>query len=342
MPFSTGQILNNRYRIVKLLGQGGFGAVYRAWDLQLEGVCALKENLDATPEAQRQFEREARLLFGLRHLGLARVSDYFFIPGQGQYLVMEYIEGDDLETRLSQARIGAVQSLSEKEVLPWLIQTCDALTYLHTRTSPVIHRDIKPANIKITPEGQAVLVDFGIAKIFDPHLKTHTGARAATPGYAPPEQFGQGITDAQSDVYALGATAYHLLAGQVPPPAMDITAGLAPPPPPVRTLNPAVSESTSQAIQHAMQLNRAARTPSAAAFKAELGQAAAAPVSTLPSTVTVPQVSGAPYRASPAAPARQPALAPAGGARPALYWLGGGLLALFLILYLLIANASGL
>ena len=170
MQLIPGQVLVNRYRIVRLLGQGGFGAVYRVWDMQMEGVCAVKENLDTSAEAQVQFEKEAKMLFSLRHSGLPRVFDTFVVPGQGQYLVMDYIEGEDLQELLDR---GA--PLTVGQVINWISQVCDALTYLHSHQPAIIHRDIKPANIKITPENQAVLVDFGIAKVYDPLLMTTRG-----------------------------------------------------------------------------------------------------------------------------------------------------------------------
>jgi len=202
MNLVPGQLLNSRYRIVKLLGQGGFGAVYRAWDTNLHGPVAVKENFDPSPASQNQFAREASMLFLLRHNNLPRVIDHFNIPGQGQYLVMDFIEGEDLQAMLDQTG----GPLDEATVLPWIEQVCDALEYMHSQNPPVIHRDIKPANIKITPQGQAILVDFGIAKTFDPNLATTQGARAVTPGFSPNEQYGQGRTDARTDVYALGAT----------------------------------------------------------------------------------------------------------------------------------------
>jgi eukaryotic-like serine/threonine-protein kinase len=262
MPLSTGQILNNRYRIVRLLGQGGFGAVYRAWDMNLNIVCALKENLDTSPEAQRQFAREASLLATLRHPHLPVVGDHFSLAGQGQYLVMDYVEGEDLQAMLD--RTGGPLPLAQ--VLPWIIQVCDALTYLHTHLPPVIHRDIKPANIKITPQSQAVLVDFGVAKVYDPNLKTTLGARAVTPGYSPPEQYGRGTTDARSDIYALGATFYTLLTGDTPPDSVDIMTRRASMPAPASSLNLQISPQVSAAIEKAMQPDWSQRYTSAAEF----------------------------------------------------------------------------
>ena len=220
MPHKTGHILNNRYRIVSLLGQGGMGAVYRAWDINLNKPAAIKENLDTSSKAQEQFIREAQILARLSHPHLTRVTDYFFIPDQGQYLVMDYIEGKDLGSMLDKRGI-----IPESQALGWTYQICDALTYLHNQPSPIIHRDIKPANIKIRPDGKAILVDFGIAKVYDPELSTTVGARAVTPGYSPPEQYGMASTDPQSDIYSLGATLYHLLTGHVPPESVHRIAG---------------------------------------------------------------------------------------------------------------------
>jgi basic membrane protein A len=266
MSLSAGQILNNRYRIVRLLGEGGFGAVYRAWDTSLKQPCAVKENLDTRPEAQRQFEREAIILAGLRHPGLPRVFDHFILPGQGQYLVMDYVEGEDLQSMIN--RTG--EPLPESQILEWVSQVCQALIYLHSHHPPVIHRDIKPANIRITPQGQAILVDFGIAKLFDPNLKTTVGARAVTPGYSPPEQYGEGATDAQSDVYALGATVYHLLTGHEPPASMDIVSGVVEPPRSANLVNPAVSPGVSAALEQAMEINRSQRLKNILEFKEAL------------------------------------------------------------------------
>jgi serine/threonine protein kinase len=266
MPLSPGQILNNRYRIDRLLGRGGFGTLYYVWDINLESPRALKENLDTSPEAQRQFKREAQILDKLAHPNLPRVLDHFVVPEQGQYLVMDFVEGEDLQEKL----VKADGPLPEAQVLEWIGQICDALTYLHSQKPPVIHRDIKPANIRITPDGKAMLVDFGIAKIYDPDLGTTRGARAITSGYSPPEQYGRGLTDAQSDIYALGATCYHLLTGQIPPDSVDILNNTDAAPLPVNQLNHQVTPQVSAAIARAMQPNRELRWQSVADFKAAL------------------------------------------------------------------------
>ena len=124
MPLSVGYVLLNRYRVVKLIKQGGFGAVYRAWDLHLNVPCALKENQDInSADAQLLFSSEARMLANLTHINLPRVTNYFEVPGQGQYLVMDFVEGNDLEELLA----AAGGALHETQVLPWAYQICDAL-----------------------------------------------------------------------------------------------------------------------------------------------------------------------------------------------------------------------
>ena len=264
MPLNQGQVINNRYRIVRLLGQGGFGAVYRAYDLTLRNPCAVKENLELSAESQRQFEQEALILAGLRHPNLPRVYDHFVIPGQGQYLVMDFVEGEDLQSMLDRIQ----GPLREDQAIQWILQVLDALGYLHRHSPPVIHRDIKPANIKITPEGQAMLVDFGIAKVYDPHRKTTVGARAVTPGYSPPEQYGQGTTDHRTDLYALGGTLYTLLTGKQPVESVQRLSGDSLRP--ANSLNPQLSSDVSQVIGRAMALRPDDRFQSAAEFKSAL------------------------------------------------------------------------
>jgi len=266
MTLSTGEVLNNRYRIVKLLRQGGYGAVYRVWDLNMECPRALKENLDVSLEAQQQFKREAKFLGDLVHPNLPRVTDHFILPDQGQYLVMDFVEGKDLQEMLDESG----EPLSVTQLLEWADQICDALVYMHNQNPPIIHRDIKPANIKITPQGRAMLVDFGIAKIMDSGSRTAKGAKAITPGFSPPEQYGVGATDAQSDIYSLGATLYYLLTSESLPDSVDLLANIAPASEPVEQRNPTVSTQVSRAIQKAMQLNREERWRSMADFKVAL------------------------------------------------------------------------
>ena len=259
-----GTLLHDRYRIAKLLGAGGFGAVYRAWDIRLNIPCAVKENFDSSPAARSQFATEAAILSKLRHPNLPRVTDYFSLPGQGQYLVMDFVEGDDLQEMLDRAN----GPMPEKQVLQWFDQVFDALQYLHSQTPAVIHRDIKPANIKVTPQGQAILVDFGISKVFTPGLKTTQGARAVTPGFSPQEQYGKGQTDARSDVYAAGATLYNLLSACQPVDSIERTLGNSLPA--LRSINPLISPQVQSVILKAMELEPAHRFQNIAEFKEAL------------------------------------------------------------------------
>jgi len=213
-----GQTIQGRYCVVRLLGEGGFGAVYLVQDTRLGGRnLALKESFDSSAEAQKQFQLEANLLASLSHPNLPRVSDYFIEPTGRQYLVMDFVEGQDLAELIIKRRA----SVTESQALAWMIQVCEAVAYLHgQQPHPIIHRDIKPPNIKITPDGRAVLVDFGIAKVYEPHKGTARIAKAFSPGFSPVEQY-TGRTDARSDVYALGATLYCMLTATVPPDAFQ-------------------------------------------------------------------------------------------------------------------------
>jgi len=206
MELTSDTLLHERYKIVRKLGQGGMGAVYEAYDTTLETKVAVKCNFSPAQESVEQFLQEARLLAALKHPNLPRVTDYFVI-GSEQYLVMDFIPGKDLNERIKADgafELDEVLSLSEK--------LCDALAYLHRQNPPVIHRDVKPANIKITPEGNVFLVDFGIAKASGSAQETASGASGYTPGFAPPEQYGQGRTGGFSDQFSLAATIYTLLA----------------------------------------------------------------------------------------------------------------------------------
>ncbi len=277
MPLNTGEILQNRYRIARPLGRGGMGAVYRAWHLRFDLPVAVKEmtpqpGLDADTLAQlrQQFQHEAAVLARLDHPHLVGVMD-FFEEGGNVYLVMHFVEGESLAERIE--REGP---LPEDQVLVWAAQLLDALAYCHSQG--MIHRDIKPQNVIIRPDGRAVLVDFGLVKLWDPHdPRTRTAMRGmGTPEYAPPEQYGTqpGHTDPRSDLYSLGATLYHALTGQSPPSASDRMAfpdQFAP----VREWNVRVSRTTEAAVLRAMELAVGNRFPTAQDFAAALRGTAA-------------------------------------------------------------------
>jgi len=220
MPLVPSQMVHGRYRVINLLSQGGMGAVYEAMDIVLKVRCALKEMVpypgtmgSALPELREQFQQEAQLLAGLRHPNLPRVSDHFEEDGNA-YLVMDFVYGRRLDEVVAQE--GA---LPEKEVLSWARQLMEALAHCHAEG--VIHRDVKPQNVIVTWQSQAVLVDFGLAKLVDPNdPRTRTVMRGlGTPEYAPPEQYDtkRGFTDERTDIYSLGATLYHALVGTPPP-----------------------------------------------------------------------------------------------------------------------------
>ena len=283
---TAGTILQNRYRIVSLLGQGGMGAVYRAWHLHLNLPVAVKEmvpqpGLDVNTLAQlrQQFQQEAAILARLNHPHLVGVID-FFEEGNNVYLVMHFVAGESLSDRIE--REGA---LPETQVLAWADQLLDALEYCHGRG--IIHRDIKPQNVVITPEGQATLVDFGLVKLWDPNdPRTRTAMRGiGTPEYAPPEQHSTqpGHTDPRSDLYSLGATLYHALAGQAPQTASERMAfpdQFAP----VRALNPHVSSEMEAVVLKAMQLPVANRFKSVVEMRAVLGGGTVAPLKRKPTS----------------------------------------------------------
>ncbi|MBN1231009.1 MAG: protein kinase [Anaerolineales bacterium] len=264
MALETNYLLINRYRIKETLGLGGMGAVYRAVDENLGVEVALKENFFSSEEYNRQFLREAKILATMRHPNLPRVSDHFEVPEQGQYLVMDYIHGEDLRQRLD--RQGAI---SEEEAIIIGAAMCDALFYLHSRVPPILHRDIKPGNIKISADGSIYLVDFGLAKIVRGTEVTTTGARAMTPGYSSPEQYGTARTDARSDIYSLGATLYAALTATIPEDGLaramdqaDLT--------PLRKHNPRVSRKLASVIEKALEVHPDDRYQTGQDFRAAL------------------------------------------------------------------------
>lgn len=251
LSLQPGNLLRDRYTIIGFIGAGGMGAVYLADDNRLEGrQCAIKEirlqsNLSdqVGQTVRRQFRQEASTLARLDHPGLPKVSDYFSID-ERDYLVMDFVPGDNLLEIVNEARRNNC-FLPLAKVIGWIDQICDTLTYLHSRQPPVLHRDIKPANVKLTPEGRLKLVDFGLVKPFDPDdPSTLTGLQGAgSLPYAPLEQYVDhlGHTDARSDLYALGATMYHLLTGNVPASAQErfIVPESLPPPPEINHEIPA-------------------------------------------------------------------------------------------------------
>ena len=263
---NPGNSLQNRYHIQRILGSGGFATVYLAEDSRLRGrQVAIKEFTPSqlpTAEqvwASQSFQQEASVLARLSHPGIANVTDFFTSSGM-EYLVIEYVHGETL-TQAWQRVPG--HRFSESQVLEWARQLCVILNYLHEQTPPIIFRDLKPDNIMVQPDGQLKVIDFGIVRYFKPGQTRDTQAMG-TPGYASPEQYGQGQTDARSDIYSLAAVMHQLLTGhdpgQTPMTLPDITA-----------VNPQISSQTAAAIQQALQINPNQRFNSIAEFAAALG-----------------------------------------------------------------------
>ncbi|HKQ50737.1 MAG TPA: protein kinase [Pyrinomonadaceae bacterium] len=271
-------VLQGRYRIVRQLGKGGMGAVYEAVDERLHRTVALKETLADTDELKRAFEREARLLANLRHPVLPKVIDHF-TEDDGQFLVMEFIPGNDLGDLLARRS----RPFSPAEVRRWADDLLDALDYLHTFDPPIIHRDIKPSNLKLTGQGKIVLLDFGLAKGAAGHMtRTSSGLSIIgyTLNYAALEQIQGERTSPRSDLYSLAATLYHLLTNRAPEDALkraaDILDDKEDPLPPPRQVNPDVPEDFSNLLVSALSLKPSRRPATAAEMRAALTEKASA------------------------------------------------------------------
>jgi serine/threonine protein kinase len=263
LPLDAGQVLRDRYVVREIIGRGGMGSIYLAEDNRLPGrLCAIKEvqQDSSIPEGMRaqsreQFYREASVLARLDHPNLPKVSDYFS-DAERDYLVMDFVPGQDLKTLMDQARRKG-NFLPVDEVLGWAIQLLDALAFLHRQDPPVIHRDIKPSNLKLTPDGLVKLVDFGLVKQMVPDEVTVTVIQGrGTALYTPLEQYGgdTGHTDPRSDIYAFGATFYHLLTNRAPTEAkqrfLRPDTLIAP-----SEINPAIPSAAEDAILWAMALH---------------------------------------------------------------------------------------
>jgi eukaryotic-like serine/threonine-protein kinase len=258
-----GSVLQSRYKITSILGVGGMGSVYLARDMNFPTVTrnvAVKEmlNMMADPKMREttlaNFEREANLLAELTHAAIPKIYDYFSSKERA-YLVMEYINGRDLEAILS----SVPDFLPFDMVKRWALELCDVLAYLHSRPVPIIFRDMKPSNVMIDSNGAVRLIDFGIAKTFQAEQK---GTQIGTEGYSPPEQY-RGEATPSGDVYALGATLHHILTkidprGQAPFSFNER---------PLRDSNPNVPDGFAKIVMQAVQYNSSERFPSAAAMK---------------------------------------------------------------------------
>ena len=249
---AVGQVLQQRYQILGVLGMGGMSAVYQARDLRFPNVtklCAVKEIINLAPDPQlralavQNFEREANILATLSHPSIPRIYDYFSEDNRS-YLVLEFINGKDLEQIINDTQ----GFLPEEQVLAWAIQLCDVLSFLHAhKPDPIIFRDMKPSNVMVNQANHIILVDFGIAKPFQTGQK---GTMIGTEGYSPPEQY-RGEATTLADIYALGATMHHALTRRDPriEPPFSFSER------PVRKINPAVSLELETVINTALQYN---------------------------------------------------------------------------------------
>src|SRR5215831_1512551 len=270
--FAAGEKLQDRYLVIRQLGAGGMGAVYEAVDERLEVTVAIKETFAVDARLRRQFEQEARLLAQLSHPALPRVSDYFTEDGSA-FLVMQFIGGDHLVHIIAQPP----WAVPRAQVNAWPDQLLVAFIYLHTRERQIIHRDIKPHNLKLTANGQIALLDFGLAKAHASDQTTTFSSHSVfgyTRRYSPLEQIQDQGTSPQSDIYALGATLYHLLTGVKPPDALARAAALADSKPdPLATaheLHPVIGRELSSVIDKALALKPSGRFQSASEFREAL------------------------------------------------------------------------
>lgn len=294
---TQGEILRNRYKIIRQLGQGGMGAVYEAHDNVFDTSVALKQvtiNLSSAYDTKAQemaqiaFEREAKILARVNHENIPHVKDYF-TEEDAQFLVMELVDGDDLGKLLMQRK----SPFPVATIIEWMDRILDALDYLHSQNPPVIHRDIKPQNLKLTSRKKIKLLDFGIAKGTESttaNTVTNQTFIAATLNYSPLEQmlrvldptflavithkYGQKIEDVleqnadfRSDLFALGATMYHLATNVAPAEAVkraiDIWDGKGDPLENPAKLNPEISEEFSSFLLKSMEIRREGRFNSA-------------------------------------------------------------------------------
>ncbi len=274
---SPNTLLQDRYLILRLLGQGGMGAVYQATDRKFGSAVAVKETIYSNDQFRQAFSQEARLLNHLRHSALPVVMDYFF-AGDKQFLVMQYIPGNDLERLLEERKSIGQGTFMTSQVLHWTDQLLDALEYLHSQEPAIIHRDIKPQNLKLTPRGEVILLDFGLAKgVVTGRPKSSHSIQGYTPHYASLEQIRGTGTDVRSDIYSLGATLYHLLTGVIPADAMTRMAaemmGERELLQPITELNPAVPVPVAKIIESAMSLTPNDRPQTASKMRQALRNA---------------------------------------------------------------------
>src|SRR5215467_10739409 len=310
MSLPLGTILDGKFKIVQVLGEGGMGTVYKVEQVGKPGYFRAVKELIINPNmpaderlsAIERFDKEIDLLFNLKHPLIPSLILSFQERGN-YYFVMEFVPGRSLEKILEDSKA----PLDEQRVIPWMMQVCEALSYIHSRTPPIILRDLKPGNVMVTPEGDVQLIDFGIARRFDPNKRTNT-ENLGTISYASPEHLGSITapgqkrsvqnpgklvqTDARSDIYSLGATMYHLLTNHEPEPIQTPPSGS------ILAKNPRLHTvqvgnrvvcPVEQVIIKAMQQDPANRFQSAEAMRAALQHCL--PNSATPATLQIPAIS---------------------------------------------------
>ncbi|MEJ2208934.1 MAG: serine/threonine-protein kinase [Anaerolineae bacterium] len=267
LPSNT--VLQERYQVLNVHGVGGMGAVYRARDLRFSGVnkiVAVKEMNNTTPDPRlrrisvQNFEREANILASLSHPAIPKIFDYFS-EGQRSYLILEFIEGQTLEDMLE----GQRRPVDVEMVVDWGLQICDVLAYLHNNEPPVIFRDMKPGNLMLRYDGRIMVIDFGIAKVFEHGQR---GTMIGTEGYSPPEQY-RGVAEPRGDIYALAATMHHMLTNRDPRLEPPFTFHERP----IRLFNPEVPEVLDATLSRALAYDVQERYASASEFAIALGNA---------------------------------------------------------------------
>jgi serine/threonine protein kinase len=292
-----GSVLSERYRIIRVIGQGGMGTVYQAEHVRLNSILAVKEIRGVpvpgtTQQAtMQQYEQEARFLVRLNHPNLPKVTDAF-VEGDRFYLVMDFVEGATLDACL---RMRRGKPLDADTVVNLSIEIADVLHYLHSQSPPIIFRDLKPSNIMVQPDKHIKLIDFGIARRFQPGASQDT-FQLGSVGYSPPEQFGKHQTDKRSDIYALGATMHHLLTNRDPSisPFKFV---------PVEQVARGIPNSLSQLIAKCVAMEPDQRPSDAGAVSAELHS-----IRDLLNKVKVPLNRGARADTVPAITVRAPAI----------------------------------
>lgn len=307
IPNTVLQGTNDRYTILKLIGRGGMGAVYKAQRASDTTIWAVKEmrppptmSLEETEDNRKLFDQEVALLRSLEHINIPVVTDYFHHEDR-PVMVMEFIDGQTLEDLLHSDK----NKLDEQQIISFGIQICQVLHYLHSQTPPIIYRDLKPPNVMITSDRVIKLIDFGVARTRKEH-KTKDTIAMGSAGYAPPEQYGKAQTDARSDVYALGATMLHLATGMPPVPFQT------PRPGDIRKFLPTMKARTEKVIIKAMALKREQRFTSCAEMEQALHSCLDKPYAD-PTKHTSRPVAAADVKTvdvSPPSPAPKPPVAP--------------------------------